>query len=188
MLEDLRAYQKEALDQPDHDMQKHLDLLDKKDLKTTGWLTTPLDNVDHDFVSPLLNNYLKDIEKRMAVHDKAESGMAANLRKATKITDSEELVNIQYQKVASLKEQADQKEHELELERIKNEHNKKVKRLVRNKIDFKKNKGFRRQNSLGLSLGHTEITVIILTYNGEQAKLPFFQFMMQNEVTLREQK
>ena len=147
MLEDLRAYQKEALDQPDHDMQKHLDLLDKKDLKTTGWLTTPLDNVDHDFVSPLLNNYLKDIEKRMAVHDKAESGMAANLRKATKITDSEELVNIQYQKVASLKEQADQKEHELELERIKNEHNKKVKRLVRNKIDFKKNKGFRRQNS-----------------------------------------
>ena len=45
--------------------------------------------------------------------------MAANLRKATKLADSEELVNTQYQKVASLKEQADQKEHELELERIK---------------------------------------------------------------------
>ena len=83
----------------------------------------------------------------MAMHDKPESGMAANLRKATKISESEQLVNIQYQKVASLKEQADQKEHELELERIKNEHNKKVKRMVRNKIEFKKAKGFRRQNS-----------------------------------------
>ena len=96
MLEDLQGYQKEALKKPDHDMIKHLDLLDKKDLKTTGWLTTPLDNVDHDFVSPLLNAYLKDIEKRMARHDNEESGMAANLRKATRIADSEEMVNIQY--------------------------------------------------------------------------------------------
>jgi len=51
-------------------MVAHLDLLDKKDLKTTGWLTEPLNNVDHDFVSPLLNNYLKDLEKRIAHHDK----------------------------------------------------------------------------------------------------------------------
>ena len=85
-------------------MCKHLDLLDEKDLKTTGWLTTPLDNVEHDFVSPLLTDYLKDLEKRIAHHDKKDSGMAANLRKATRVTDSEELVNIQYQKVASLKE------------------------------------------------------------------------------------
>ena len=71
--------------EPDHDMVNHLNLLDKKDLKTTGWLTTPLDNVDHDFVSPLLTNYLKDLKKRMARHDKQEAGMAANLRKATRI-------------------------------------------------------------------------------------------------------
>ena len=70
MLEDLQAFQKEAQGKPDHDMQAHLDLLDKKDLKTTGWLTTPLDNVDHDFVSPLLTDYLKDLEKRIIKHDK----------------------------------------------------------------------------------------------------------------------
>ena len=52
--------------------------------------------------------------------------MAANLRKATRVTDSEEMVNIQYQKVASLKEEADLKEHELEVARVKQEHNKKL--------------------------------------------------------------
>jgi len=70
--------------------------------------------------------------------------MAANLRKATRVKDSEELLNVQYQKVSSLKEQADQKEHNLELERIKNEHNKKVKKMVREKVEFKKQKVFRR--------------------------------------------
>ena len=110
-------------------------------------MTTPLDNSDHDFVSKLLNNYLKDLEKRMKYHDKVESGMAANLRKATKVADSEELVNVQYHKVASLKEEADKKEHQLELDRIKREHNRKTKRMIRSKIEFKKAKGFRRQNS-----------------------------------------
>ena len=49
--------------------------------------------------------------------------------------------------MASLKDAADKKEHDLELERIKNEHNKKVKKLVREKVEFRKSKGFRRQNS-----------------------------------------
>ena len=39
----------------------HIDELDKKDLKSTGWTIEPLDNVDHDFVSNLLVRYLKDI-------------------------------------------------------------------------------------------------------------------------------
>lgn len=147
MLEDLQNHQKDALGKPDYDMEEHLGLLDKKDLKTTGWITTPLDNVDHDFVSPLLNMYLKDLKIRIAHHDNEESGVAANLRKATRVSDSEQLVNIQYQKVSSLKEQADLKEQDLELARVKLEHNKKVKRLVREKVDFKKHKGFRRQNS-----------------------------------------
>ena len=69
MLEDLQDFQKEALGKTDEDMIKHLDLLDKKELKTTGWLTTPLDNVEHDFVSPLLTDYLKDLEKRIKHHD-----------------------------------------------------------------------------------------------------------------------
>ena len=42
---------------------------------------------------------------------------------------------------------ADEKEHALELERIRNEHNKKVKKLVNEKVEFKRKKGFKRQNS-----------------------------------------
>ena len=128
-------------------MEAHIELLDKKDLKTSGWVTTPLNNVDHDFVSPLLNNYLEDLEKRMAYHDKEESGMAANCRKGVRVADLEELVNGEYLKIVSLKERADKKEHELELARILKEHNGKVRDMVINKIDFKKAKGFKRQNS-----------------------------------------
>ena len=62
-------------------MQLHLDLLDSKDLKTTGWLTAPLDNVDHDFVSPLINAYLGNLDKRIAKHAKEDAGFALNLRK-----------------------------------------------------------------------------------------------------------
>lgn len=42
-------------------MLDHLDELDNRQLKSTGWITVPLDNVEHDFVTPLLNLYLEDI-------------------------------------------------------------------------------------------------------------------------------
>ena len=61
--------------------------------------------------------------------------------------DAEDLVNINYQKIASLKEEADRKEHELELERIRTEHNRKVKKIINEKVDFPKSRAFKRQNS-----------------------------------------
>ena len=66
MLAELEENLKKARTVSDVDLQNHLDELDKKDLKTSGWTTTPLDNVEHDFVTPLLNNYLADLEKRKA--------------------------------------------------------------------------------------------------------------------------
>ena len=61
MLEDLRKSEDKCKGLPDAEMRNHLDLLDKADLKTTGWTTEPLENVDHDFVTPLLNRYLEDL-------------------------------------------------------------------------------------------------------------------------------
>ena len=61
MLEDLRKSESKNKGVPDKEMQNHLDLLDRADLKTTGWTTEPLENVDHDFVTPLLNRYLEDL-------------------------------------------------------------------------------------------------------------------------------
>ena len=66
MLVELEENLRKAKPKSDIDLQNHLDELDKKDLKTSGWTTTPLDNVEHDFVTPLLNNYLADLEKRKA--------------------------------------------------------------------------------------------------------------------------
>lgn len=46
-------------------MKKHLYLLDKKDLRTSGWTTRPLDNLQHNFVGDLLSRYMEDLETRM---------------------------------------------------------------------------------------------------------------------------
>lgn len=61
--------------------------------------------------------------------------------------DAEDLVNLNYQKISNLKEEADRKEHELELERIRTEHNRKVRRIIGEKVDFNKHRAFKRQNS-----------------------------------------
>ena len=66
MLAELEENLKKARTVSDVDLQQHLDELDQKELKTSGWTTTPLDNVEHDFVTPLLNNYLADLERRKA--------------------------------------------------------------------------------------------------------------------------
>lgn len=46
---------------PDNDLQDHIDALEKKELKSSGWLSTPLINTDNDFVTKLLNRYLQDL-------------------------------------------------------------------------------------------------------------------------------
>ena len=111
MLASLKKQEDRAKGEPDHEMQAHLDLLDKADLKTTGWTTTPLNNVEHDFVSPLLTAYLKDLNKRIIKESDKDSGVARNLRKAIRIEDTEDLLNTQFMKISSLKDQADEKEH-----------------------------------------------------------------------------
>ena len=147
LLTDLQATQDAAKGEPDREMMAHLDELDNRQLKSTGWITVPLDNVEHDFVTPLLNLYLEDIQTRIKRHDAEDAGFATGLRKCVRLADTEDLVNLQYQKIVNLKEAADHKEHQLELKRVRDEHNRKVRRLVREKIDFKKSKGFKRQNS-----------------------------------------
>ena len=147
LIGDLQKEQEKFRGQPDQDIRDHLNALDKMELKSTGWLTAPLDNVEQDFVTPLLNNYLKDLQKRAEFHDDPEAGFAANLRKAVRVTDAMDLVNQQFTMITSLKEAADNKEHQLEMDRIKNEHNKKIAKLSNDPFDFKKAKAFKRQNS-----------------------------------------
>ena len=128
-------------------MQDHIDELDKKELKSTGWTTTPLNNVDHDFVTNLIARYIDDVKTKMALYSSEKASFCQNLRKNIKIGDVEELVDSEFKKIAYLKEQADIKERELEKARIRAEHNKKVKKLINDKVDFKKVKVFKRQNS-----------------------------------------
>ena len=76
MLEDLRLNEEKSAKKDDVEMLKHVDALNKAEIKTTGWTTEPLNNVDHDFVTPLLNRYLDDLNKRMMDHAKIDSGFA----------------------------------------------------------------------------------------------------------------
>ena len=111
-------------------MKDHLDALDKRELKTTGWLTKPLDNVEHDFVTPLQQMYLTDLKERIANNDDEDFGFAANIRKCVRVTDAEELINNQYSKINSLKDEAKNIEGKLEKERSQREHLKKVTVLI----------------------------------------------------------
>ena len=88
---------------PDHDLQDHIDVLEKKDLKSSGWLTIPLDDTEHDFVSKLLNRYLQDLQGRAEAQERLENGFAQNLRKCVQMGDAEELVSEQFHKIAALK-------------------------------------------------------------------------------------
>jgi hypothetical protein len=41
-----------------------MDELSAKSLKSSGWTMEPLENVEHDYVTDLLNRYLQDLEDR----------------------------------------------------------------------------------------------------------------------------
>ena len=89
MLGNLKKIQQEAKGTKDVEMEKHLDALDRKDLKSTGWLTEPLDNVEHDFVSPLLNQYLDDLRDRIKQSSSTkDDGFAKNLSKIISLDES----------------------------------------------------------------------------------------------------
>ena len=93
LLSEVQGHMERNKGVPDKELNKLIDSLDKADLKTTGWTTTPLENVDHDFVSTLLNNFLKSLNKRKKLHDNEDSGFAMNMRRGVEISEIEELIN-----------------------------------------------------------------------------------------------
>jgi hypothetical protein len=57
---------------PDADIMAHFDELDRYGLKGTEWRQLPVDNPEHDFVTPLLSRYLDDLNERkdLSTHGK----------------------------------------------------------------------------------------------------------------------
>ena len=93
LINELQKKQKRASEEVDVDIKAHIDELDKKQLKSSGWLTEPLDNVEHDFVSDLLNRYLQDLEKRLEFQSSEEAGYCKNLRKVVELDTIELEIN-----------------------------------------------------------------------------------------------
>jgi len=92
-------------------MVNQANILDKADLKSGGWNMVPVKNVTNDFISDLLEKTLKDLAQRQTRHDEsAPTSMAMSLRKGVALIDTEEMINTMYQKVSSLKEEAELKE------------------------------------------------------------------------------
>ena len=73
-----------------------------------------------------------------------EAGFCKNLRKTVELDTMENVVNKAYNKISSLKEKADKREEELEAARKKAEHDKKISKITNDKLEFKKNKAFKR--------------------------------------------
>lgn len=64
LIRKLEADEERHRGEPDNDMQNHIDALEKKELKSSGWLSTPLIGTEHDFVTKLLNKYVQDLQGR----------------------------------------------------------------------------------------------------------------------------
>ena len=86
--------------------------------------------MEHDFVTPLLNNYLQDLEARKIELEGSNEEYCKQLRKGVEVYEAENLVNVQFSKINHLKIEADNKEKELEASRLKAEHDKKVSRTI----------------------------------------------------------
>ena len=68
-------------------------MLDKRELKASGWITEPLDNADHDYVSPLLFNYLDDLKQRQEDGNREDASFIETMRKKVKIDMMGDVVN-----------------------------------------------------------------------------------------------
>jgi len=119
-------------------------LLDKHELKASGWISEPLDNTDHDYVSPLLKNYLDDLKMRQDAGHSENATFIETMRKVIKMDMMTDVVNHQYEKIGGLKKSADEQEKELESERKAAEHARKVNILITKRVEFKKEKAFKR--------------------------------------------
>ena len=53
-----------------------MDELDRRELRRSGWLTVPMDNVTQDFVSDLIQRYLNDLNGRVSLLERDDSGIA----------------------------------------------------------------------------------------------------------------
>ena len=61
---DIETARKQSVGLLDADIVLHYRTLDKWGLKAEEWKCGPIENPEHDFVAPLLNSFLSDLEKR----------------------------------------------------------------------------------------------------------------------------
>ena len=78
---DIDKTRREAVGLPDADIVLHYRKLDQYGLKSEEWKNGPLENPEHDFVSPLLDAYLTDLEKRQAHAKGPDASYASLMRK-----------------------------------------------------------------------------------------------------------
>ena len=82
-----------AKHEEDEELREHYNMLDKHELKASGWISEPLDNTDHDYVTPLLSNYLDDLKKRQEAGNTENATFIETMRKTVKIDMMHDVVN-----------------------------------------------------------------------------------------------
>lgn len=83
-------------DTKDLELEQHYKDLDRFGLRSAGWLTEPLDNVEHDFFTVLVDKYLDDLEIRKGLGNSENSPFVEILRKTVQLNEMSEIVNAQY--------------------------------------------------------------------------------------------
>lgn len=77
----------------DLELEQHYKDLDRYGLRSAGWITEPLDNVEHDFFTELVCKYLDDLELRKSLGNDENSPFVEILRKTVQLNEMSEVVN-----------------------------------------------------------------------------------------------
>ena len=125
----------------------HFDELDKYGLKGTEWRQLPVDNPEHDFITPLLGNYLEDLNERKNLSTHGKPKFVDLLRKQMKIGDMSDIIMTEHAKTQQLKEAAAAREAQLEGIRQLKERDERLNLRIRTKFDFKRKNVTKRSNS-----------------------------------------
>ena len=101
-------------------MDKHIQQLERYNLKESEWSVQPLENARHDFVNDLMQRYLLDLRERINLGKEEKPTFANLIRKQVRVTDLSDFIEVIHHSIIGIREELAEKEAALVLKK-KNE-------------------------------------------------------------------
>jgi ABC-type proline/glycine betaine transport system ATPase subunit len=131
----------------DKDYEDHIAALLKFHIPQSQWIMKPLQNPDNNFVDPLFNRYLIDLEQRNTLLVNDVSSVAATIRRTVRMQDMHDIIQTNYMETVGIAKKAREKEEAVRAAKAKAALEGRCSQHIRNKFLISKKTAFKRQNS-----------------------------------------